>query len=86
MQIKNNDAMFMKLLASQFLIEASKEKLKLYYEKHINVISKISEDEDSFYFMNAYYEDNALELREAAEESIQSAHEANDDYVGYDEE
>lgn len=86
MKIRNNDPLLLKLITAQMLIDSSKEKLRLYWEKQIDLTSKIAEDEYSFLAMSAYFEENMAELEIAAEESIVSAEEAEEIVYSIDEE
>lgn len=83
MKIKTNNEMTLKLLTAQMLVESSKEKLNLYFNKNLNIAAKIHEDEESFKLMNDYYEDNYHELKEWAEDSNSDEFKLN--YFGHEE-
>ncbi|KUP33850.1 hypothetical protein AU385_10760 [Bacillus halotolerans] len=77
MNIRNDQNLFLKLMATGLILESAKEKLSLYYEKHKKPMLEMMEDEEAFNLMGAYFEENESELLDTAESSNATADEIN---------
>ncbi|MEC1542706.1 hypothetical protein [Bacillus halotolerans] len=77
MNIRYDQNLFLKLMATGLILESAKEKLSLYYEKHKKPMLEMREDEEAFELMGAYFEEYEAELLEAAESSNATAHEVD---------
>jgi DNA topoisomerase VI subunit A len=75
LQVKSNNQTYVKLMSMSMLLSAAKEKVTLYMQKNYNVIQEMMEDEESMHYMNLYYEEQADELRECAQQSLFTAKE-----------
>ncbi|MGN8234664.1 hypothetical protein ACTHAL_003380 [Priestia flexa] len=78
MQIKSNDQLLMKLMATSLLLETARGKVNKYMKNNQLVIQEMLEDEEALHYMSLYYEENTAELLQASEESVSSANEVED--------
>ncbi|MED1173704.1 hypothetical protein [Bacillus inaquosorum] len=79
MNIKNDQNLYLKLMATGLMLRVAKEKMNIYYEKHRKPFLKMYEDEEAYKLMGAYFEENEIELLDTAESSNATASEINSD-------
>ena len=74
--VKNNRELLLKLTSTGLLFAAANEKIKLYIQKHHEVMEEMMEDEDAIHYMGLYYEENAEELIKTSKDSAVTGKEA----------
>lgn len=77
MRIKYDHNLYLKLMTTGLILETTREKMNLYYEKHKKPMLEMLEDEEAFNLMGAYFEENENELLETADSSNATADEVN---------
>lgn len=76
--IKNDNIMLLKLTSAGLLMAAAQEKVNNYVKKNYDVYQEMMEDEEALEYFNLYYEDNEMELKKAAHESLFTTKEVED--------
>lgn len=77
MNIRYDQNLYLKLMATGLMLKAAKEKMNMYYEKHKKPMVDMLEDEEAFNLMGAYFEEFESELLETAESSNATAYEVD---------
>ncbi|MGV2644276.1 hypothetical protein GNF86_23325 [Clostridium perfringens] len=73
--IQNDKGLYVKLLATGMLLNSAKVKMELYMSKSKDILMQMHEDESYLESIKMYYLEEAEELLECAEESMQTSYE-----------